>query len=234
MWPWSKSKDTTRVPPAPASRPFQRDLDRAPGSALPLGDRNLNPPEIGFLELVAEDFATHDRDWLSPGFWSLAICRFGNWRMSVRPALRPPLSAVYRIAHQAAIALWTIDLPYNCQVGRRLKILHHGGFFLGAWSVGDDVTIRHCATIGLVRRGADRCPVIGSRVEIGPGVCIVGDITIGDDAFIGANTVVTQDVPAGATTLGNPGRLVDLDKIIREPERSPAQPRNQAAESHNR
>jgi serine O-acetyltransferase len=209
-------------------------LARATGSALPVGDSNQNPPGIGFLQLLAEDFATHGRDPLSPGFWALAIHRFGNWRMSVRTRpLRTPLSIAYHASHHASIALWGIDLPYNTKIGRRLKIMHHGGFFQGAWSIGDDVTIRHCATIGLIRRGADRSPRIGNRVEIGPGVCIVGDITVGDDAFIGPNTVVTQDVPAGATALGNPGRLVNLDQIRKDSEASRKQVRNVSTPSHN-
>jgi serine O-acetyltransferase len=198
----------------PAAEPFKR----VPGHALPLGDENLNPPGISFPALLAEDFATHGRNLLSPGFWALAVYRFGNARMSVKPrALRAPLSLAYRLAHHAVIALWTIDLPYNSRIGRRLQIAHHGGFFLGAWSVGDDVTVRHCATIGLIRKGTDRSPKIGNRVEIGPGACIVGDISVGDDAFIGANTVVTQDVPAGAAALGNPARLVELARVVQEP-----------------
>ena len=165
-------------------------------------------------ELLAEDFETNGRDPLSPGFWALAVCRFGNWRMSRPRLVRPPLTAAYRFARQAAIALWGIDIPYNSTVGRRLRIDHHGGFFLGALSVGDDVIIRHTATIGLIRRGAHKAPVIGNGVEIGPGACIVGEVTVGDGAFIGPNTVVTQDIPAGAVALGNPGRLVELAKVV--------------------
>ncbi len=204
-------------PVRPSPTPDPRAFDRVPGKALSRGDRNQNPPGISFPALIAEDFATHGRKLMSPGFWSLAIFRFGNWRMSVKPrALRPPLTLTYRVAHQAVMALWAIDLPYNARVGRRLHIQRHGGFFLGAWSVGDDVTIRGCATIGLIRKGTDRSPIIGSNVEIGPGACIVGDISVGDGAFIGPNTVVTQNVPAGATVLGNPSRIVDLAKVTAE------------------
>jgi serine O-acetyltransferase len=215
---------TAAAPPSPAtsapssSAAATAPFKRVPGSALPMGDENQNPRGISFPALLAEDFATHGRSLLSPGFWALAVCRFGNARMAVKSrALRAPLTVAYRLAHQAVIALWTIDLPYNARIGRRLQIVHHGGIWQGAWSVGDDVTIRHCATIGLVRKGADRSPLIGNRVEIGPGACIVGDITIGDDAFIGPNTVVTQDVPAGAAVLGNPARVVDLAQVIQGP-----------------
>lgn len=189
-------------------------LERAPGSALPIGDHNMNPPGISFPALIAEDFRTHGGDLLSPGFWAVAICRFGNWRMSVSPLLRAPLSLAYRVAHRASIWFWAIDLPYNARVGRRFRIMHHGAVFQGAWLIGDDVTLRHSATIGLIRRGADRAPTIGSRVEIGPGACIVGDVSIGDDVYIGANSVVTQDVPSGATVLGNPSRMINLANVV--------------------
>jgi serine O-acetyltransferase len=85
--------------------------------------------------------------------------------------------------------------------------------FIGSREIGDDVTIRHSVTIGLKRKTERYSPVIGSRVEIGPGACIVGDIRVGDDSFIGANTVLAQHVPAGAAVLGVPGRFVDLQKI---------------------
>jgi serine O-acetyltransferase len=197
--------------------PLDPHLDPANLNPLPYGDRDQNPPGMSLRALLAEDFATHGHDPLSPGFWALAVCRFGNWRMSRPRYLRPPLTAAYRFARQAAVALWGIDLPYNSRIGRRLQIQHHGGFFLGARSVGDDVIIRHAATIGLANRHAHRAPQIGNRVEIGPGACIVGDISVGDDAFIGPNTVVATSVPAGATALGNPGRLVDLAKLVEPP-----------------
>jgi serine O-acetyltransferase len=206
---------------ATAPRP-EEPFKRVPGKALPLGDENGNPAGISFPALLAEDFATHGRDPLSPGFWALAVCRFGNARMSVKSKLlRAPLTIAYNVAHQAVNALWAIEIPYNARIGRRLRVMHHGGVWLGAWSIGDDVTIQNTTTIGLIRKGTDRSPMIGSRVEIGPGACIVGDIRVGDGAFIGPNTVVTDDVPAGATVLGNPGRLVDLEKVL-APSSTPA------------
>src|SRR5690606_38676999 len=57
--------------PPPVSR-------RAKAPPLPRGDRNMNPPGISLRALVAEDYATHDRDWLSQGFWTLFWHRFGN------------------------------------------------------------------------------------------------------------------------------------------------------------
>jgi serine O-acetyltransferase len=110
------------------------------------------------------------------------------------------------------IALWGIDLPYNAKIGRRFHIQHHGGLHLGAQVVGDDVRVRHSATIGLARRTErNAAPVIGNRVEIGPGACIVGQIHVGDDCYIGANTVLADDLPPGTSVLGVPARTVALD-----------------------
>jgi len=188
------------------------------GSALPVGSENANPPGIGLRALLAEDFRTHGSDPLSPGFWALAIHRFGNWRMDVNhKLLRAPLSILYRGAHRGAITLWGIDLPYNAKIGRRFRIAHHGAVFIGSRAIGDDVTIRHSVTIGLKRKSERLAPIIGNRIEIGPGACIVGDIQVGDDSVVGANTVLAQNVPPGSTVLGVPARFV-------APEKEPALP----------
>jgi serine O-acetyltransferase len=188
---------------------------------LPAGDVNANPAGIGVVELLIEDFRTHGRTLLSPGFWALAVHRFGNWRMDRQSKpLRAPLSLLYRGAHRGVIALWGIDLPYNAKIGRRFRIAHHGAVFIGSREIGDDVTIRHSVTIGLKRKTERQAPIIGSRVEIGPGACIVGAIQVGDDSFIGANTVLAQNVPAGAAVLGVPGRFIDLAKELASPIKS--------------
>jgi len=188
------------------------------GSALPVGTENANPPGIGLGALLAEDFRTHGSDPLSPGFWALAIHRFGNWRMDVsHKLLRAPLSILYRGAYRGAITLWGIDLPYNAKIGRRFRIAHHGAVFIGSRAIGDDVTIRHSVTIGLKRKSERLAPIIGNRIEIGPGACIVGDIQVGDDSLIGANTVLAQNVPPGSSVIGVPARFVAPEKELDRP-----------------
>lgn len=187
---------------------------RDPRRPLSLGDRNQNPSGVGFVQLLREDFRTHGRKLSSGGFWALAIHRFGNWRMDRARALRAPMTLLYRIARHGATALWKMDLPYNSRIGRRVRFDHHGCVFLGALSVGDDVVFRHAVTVGLASRHGVAAPIIGDRVEVGPGACIVGGIQVGDDAFVGANTVLTENLPARATALGNPARIVDLDKVV--------------------
>jgi serine O-acetyltransferase len=179
-----------------------------PDAPLPTGEVNANPADIDLFRLLAEDLRTHGSDPLCAGFWALAVHRLGNWRMSVEPKwLRMPVTIAYRTAYRAVIALWGIDLPYNMKIGRRFRLGHHGCVHIGAREIGDDVVIQHSVTIGLIRHNTLRFPTIGSRVEIGPGAAIVGSVHIGDDCFVGANTVVGRDLPPGSKVMGIPIRF---------------------------
>jgi serine O-acetyltransferase len=180
-----------------------------PDAPLPVGGHNSNPHGIGLMSLLAEDFRTHGSDPLAAGFWAVAVHRVGNWRMSIkRKWLRAPATVAYRTAYRGVIALWGIDLPYNMKIGRRFYLGHHGCVHIGAREIGDDVVIQHSVTIGLIRHKTLRFPTIGNRVEIGPGAAIVGSIHIGDDSFVGANTVVGFDLPPKSNVVGIPLRFV--------------------------
>jgi serine O-acetyltransferase len=174
------------------------------------GDRNGNPADLPFWSLVAEDYVTHGRDLWSQGFWALFWHRFGNCRMQVRPRLlRLPFSLLYRVGAKLTEWVGGIFLPYTVRVGRRVRLDHFGGMILVAQSIGDDVVIRQNTTFGIARVSAlqDR-PRIGNRVDIGAGAVLIGAITIGDGAVIGANAVVTSDVPPGAIMAGVPARQI--------------------------
>lgn len=186
---------------------------------FPKGMRDQNPKDLSLLKLIAEDFRTHEGRVFDPGAWAIAVHRFGNWRMSVeRKSLRAPLTLLYRAAFQTIRQCFGIDLPYDVKLGRRVRIAHHGSIHVGARSIGNDVVIRHAATIGLVR-GDQRepKPIIEDRVEIGPRACIIGNVTIGSDSVIGANTVVPIDVPPHTVALGVPVRFVKPIRIATEP-----------------
>lgn len=177
---------------------------------LNCGTRNRNPAGIRFWALVGEDFATHERDFFAQGFWTLFWHRFGNCRMSVRPrVLRIPLSALYRMGAKGAQWFCGMDLPYTVVVGRRVKLEHFGGMILIARSIGDDVIIRQNTTFGIASvDGVKERPTIGNRVDIGAGAVLIGGITIGEDAQIGANAVVTKSLPSGVVAAGVPAKII--------------------------
>jgi hypothetical protein len=178
------------------------------------GDRNLNPEGIALFALLREDLATHGNRILEQGFWALAVHRLGNARMSIRPApLRWPFSLAYRFAEK--FVEWTcgVTLPYTVSVGRRVRIWHHGGMILHARQIGHDVHIRQNTTFGIARRGGHYAlPTIGDRADIGCGVCVLGAVHVGEDAVIGANSVVLSDIPAGCVAVGAPARVVRQDR----------------------
>lgn len=68
--------------------------------------------------------------------------------------------------------------------------------------LGDHVVLMHQVTLGQSRPTDERVPRIGDRVFLGAGAKVLGGVTIGDDAVVGANAIVTRDVPAGATVVG--------------------------------
>jgi serine acetyltransferase len=172
---------------------------------------NSEPYTLGLLAQIREDWIAHGRDWTRPGFRAVAVHRFGNWRMRLQPKiLRAPLSVLYRVLYRRIRNVYGIELPYSTRLGRRVIFEHQAGITIhGECVIGDDCIIRQGVTLG--NRWLDRpldAPRIGNRVNVGAGAKILGRVTIGDHANIGANAVVLSDVPAHATAVGIPARVV--------------------------
>jgi serine O-acetyltransferase len=166
---------------------------------------------------IKEDWIAHGRDWTKPGFRAVAVHRFGVWRMKVEPKLlRAPLSIMYRMLYRKIRNTYGIELPYTVELGRRVVIEHQHGIVIHGYSaIGDDSIIRQGVTLG--NRYIDRpldAPKLGKRVNVGAGAKIFGDISIGDDANIGANAVVICNVPARSTAVGIPARIIDKSQLV--------------------
>ena len=174
------------------------------------GETNQNPAGMGLWALLREDWRTHDRALLDQGLWAVAVHRFGNWRMAIRPrVLRPPFTLLYRFLNKWVQWTCGITLPYTVKVGRRVRIWHHGGMVLHAASIGDDVHIRHNTTFGVARRDElHQLPTIEDRVDIGCGAAVLGSVTVGHDSVIGANAVVLKNVPPHSMAAGVPAKVI--------------------------
>ncbi len=122
---------------------------------------------------------------------------------------RGPLYYAWRIADLFYLrAVLGAELPRTAMIGAGLALPHAGrGVSIGEDTViGANSMIFPRVTIG--REGKRRSPRLGDDVYVGTGACILGEVTIGSGAHIGANTVVLQDVPEGATAFGVPARVL--------------------------
>jgi serine O-acetyltransferase len=139
-----------------------------------------------------------------PGVHAVMLYRLANrlWRRGWK---FPPrlISYIGRV--------WTgIDIHPGATIGRRFFIDHGAGVVIGETAeVGDDVTLYHGVTLGGVswNRGK-RHPTLGDRVVVGAGAKILGPITVGRNARVGANSVVIYPVPDDRTVVGIPGKVV--------------------------
>lgn len=128
---------------------------------------------------------------------------------------RYELFLLARLVNHLSRFLTGIDIHPGARIGCRLFIDHGLGVVIGETAeIGDDVTIYQNVTLGgtdPINQSGKRHPTIGNGVIIGAGAKVIGGFTVGDRARIGANAVVTREVPEGATMVGIPARQVVVD-----------------------
>jgi serine O-acetyltransferase len=162
---------------------------------------------IAYLDSIkARDPAAHSR-WeilTYPGVWALAFHRLAHW------LYRGELYLAARIVNHVARLLTAIDIHPGATIGRNFFI-DHGFTVIGETAeIGDNVTIYQCVTLGGTNPAngvaGKRHPTLLDDVIVGSGAQVLGPITVGPRARIGANSVVTKDVAEGATMVGIPAR----------------------------
>ena len=158
---------------------------------------------IAYLDSIkARDPAPRSR-WeilLYPGVLAVGLHRVAHWLFGGR------LFFLARLVNHFARFLTAIDIHPGAKIGRHLFI-DHGFTVIGETAhIGDNVTIYQCVTLGGTNPanglGGKRHPTLLDYVIVGSGAQILGPVTVGPRARIGANAVVTDDVPEGATMVG--------------------------------
>jgi serine O-acetyltransferase len=174
-----------------------------------------------FKMLRREISAIMERDPAARSGWEVILCYSGFHAI-----------VMHRLAHKAWIRNWRvsaralsqfnrfitgIEIHPGARIGQRFFIDHGMGVVIGETAeIGDGVTLYHDVTLGGVAPSVDshlqreqkRHPTLLDGVIVGSGAQVLGPITVGKDGRVGANAVVTKDVPAGATVVGIPGRVV--------------------------
>jgi serine O-acetyltransferase len=184
-----------------------------PGASL---EENAQPPTR--MRLLAEDLAcvsTRDpaaRGKLEtlltyPGVHAVIWYRLANWLW------RSDRRFAARLLSWLGRFLTNIDIHPGATIGRRFFIDHGAGVVIGETTIiGDDVTIYHGVTLGGVSWSpGKRHPTVEDGVIIGAGAKILGPITIGRNARVGANSVVIESVTRDATVVGIPAKVVHRD-----------------------
>jgi len=170
-------------------------------------------------EVRADVAAARDRDPAAQGVSTAEI--LGSWA-GVQALLAHRLAhglrqagvpVAPRVIAYATRAVTGVEIHPAAVIGREFFIDHGAGVVIGETAViGDRVTIYQGVTLGGTgfQRGK-RHPTVGDNVTVGSGAKLLGPIDVGAGAKVGANTVVVEDVPPGATVVGNPGHPVRVE-----------------------
>jgi len=114
-----------------------------------------------------------------------------------------------------------IEIHPGAKIGNGVFFDHGMGIVIGETAeIGDGCTIYHGVTLGgtSLYKGAKRHPTLGRNVVVGAGAKVLGGFTVGDAAKVGSNAVVTKPVPAGATAVGNPARIIQAEQDAKREE----------------
>jgi serine O-acetyltransferase len=173
---------------------------------------------VAYLDSIkARDPAARSR-WdvlLYPGVWALGFHRLSHWLYGGE------LYFLARVVNHLSRFLTAIDIHPGAKIGRNFFI-DHGFTVIGETAeIGNDVTIYQNATLGGTNPtngiGGKRHPTLEDDVVISSGAQVLGPITVGRGARVGANAVVTKDVAPGATVVGIPAKPVPVDTVHYSP-----------------
>jgi serine O-acetyltransferase len=180
-----------------------------------------------FAKLREDIAVVFERDPAARSQWEVLSCYPGLhalvWHRNVtNPLWRAGWRWLARWLSHWSRFLTGIEIHPGATIGRRVFIDHGMGVVIGETAeIGDDCTLYHAVTLGGTSwNHGKRHPTLGRNVVIGAGAKVLGPILVADGAKIGANAVVVKDVPAGATAVGIPARLITDPTAVRREEQA--------------
>ena len=173
---------------------------------------------LSWRQLLREDIQTiYDKDPAARSMLEVLTCYPGlhaSWLHRVAHGLwkRKHLTVARMLSHIGRF-FTGIEIHPGARIGRRFFIDHGSGVVIGETAeVGDDVLMYQGAVLGgTSSERTKRHPTVGNSVVIGAHAIILGNIYVGDGTKVGSGSVVVESVPAGATVIGVPGRVVRIN-----------------------
>ena len=144
---------------------------------------------------------------MSPRFVPVLLCRLAH------SLYRLKLGLLAKGVSLLNFFFFGIEIAVRCPIGKGFFLPHTQGTVIGAWSIGDNVTIFQGVTLGAKEldfsyQESSR-PTVGNGVTIGSGAKVIGGISLGSNSRVGANAVVLKDVASGALVAGIPAKVVE-------------------------
>ncbi len=179
---------------------------------------------MGFMSLRESIRAYQTRDPAARSAATILFCYPGLhatlWHRLAHALWRRGFFFAGRAVSHWSRFLTGIEIHPGAEIGRRLVIDHGMGVVIGETAeIGDDVHLYHQVTLGGTSSArGKRHPTLGHGVIVGAGAKILGAITIGDNARVGANAVVLEPVPADTTVVGIPARPVERKPLKARPD----------------
>jgi len=153
----------------------------------------------GFYKIVAE-----------PYHYQILLRKTEYYRNCRKDLFGKIIYTIYRLRLERKSKILGLSVPCNV-CGKGLRIVHYGSVTINPQaSIGQNCRIYNNVVIGTLGAGygEGKCPTIGNNVFIGTNACVLGGITVGDNAVIAAGSVVIKDVPANCTVAGVPARII--------------------------
>ena len=162
---------------------------------------------------LAQARAANHKSMSGPGAWiwslfhlgtsAVIVYRFGNWVWRLRiPILRELLLGLYFVLKFVNQMATGVNIPVSAEIGPGLVVHTWSGVYLPNCRIGRNAYFQHGVVVNY------RCKGIGDDVYFGPGAKVIREVRIGDRVRIGANAVVTRDLPDDCTAVGVPARIV--------------------------
>jgi serine O-acetyltransferase len=160
---------------------------------------------------------------LDPGTLAVLVYRFGRFAKNVRlPVAGHLLKILYFVCFYLIQMLTGISIQAYADIGPRFVVMHFSCVFVLAEKIGSDFTVYEGVTVGNIR-GKSRLPIIGNNVTLEAGCKVLGDVTIGDNVVVRANSLVLNDIPSNSIAMGNPARHTPMKQGIKDSDRTEIQ-----------